>query len=150
MTSQSITPKGPPHILLVEDDEGDAFLTEKALRSGPVQFHLHTVSTGEEALDFVYQRGVYTHVPRPHLILLDIHLPGINGKDVLRELKQHASFRRIPIVILTSSRAESDILRSLNLHCNAYMVKPGDPAIFDEVAETLQKWWFKSTVLSSR
>jgi two-component system response regulator len=146
----SMLPKRPVDILLVEDDEGDAFLTENALRSGPVPFALHVVPTGEEALDFVYRRGDHQGAPRPDLILLDLHLPGVNGKEVLHELKEHATFRRIPIVVLTSSRAESDILRSYNLHANAYMVKPGDPTIFERVANTLQEYWFESATLAAR
>lgn len=140
-------PKRPVDILLIEDDDGDAFLTENALRKGPVPFVLHTVTTGEEALDFVRQRGQHKDAPRPDLILLDLHLPGINGKEVLSELKTHHDSRRIPVVVLTSSRAESDILRSYNLHCNAYMVKPGDPAIFDTLANSLHEWWFESVHL---
>jgi len=137
-------------ILLVEDDDGDAFLTENALRAGHVPFELHVVTTGEDALDFIYRRGAYQNAPRPDLILLDLHLPGINGKEVLHELKQHATLRRIPVVVLTSSRAESDILRSYNLHANSYMVKPGDPSIFEKIATSLQTWWFESTVLPPR
>lgn len=145
-----MSPKRPVDILLVEDDEGDAYLTEAALRSGSVPFSLHTVTTGEEALDFIYRRGSHMRAVRPDLILLDLHLPGIHGQEVLHELKQHATFRRIPVVVLTSSRAESDILKSYNLHCNSYMVKPGDPSIFEQLAGTLQDWWFESTVLAPR
>lgn len=150
MARPSRRPKRPVDILLVEDDEGDAFLTENALRAGPVPFTLHHVTTGEDALDFLYRRGTHTREPRPDIILLDLHLPGINGKEVLHELKQHTSFRRIPIVVLTSSRAESDILKSYNLHANAYMVKPGDPSIFERLANSLQEWWFESAVLAPR
>lgn len=150
MVSPSMKPKRPVDILLVEDDEGDAFLTENALRKGSTPFELHVVTTGEDALDFLYQRGDHAEAPRPDLILLDLHLPGIHGKEVLNEVKQHASFRRIPVVVLTSSRAESDILRSYNLHANSYMVKPGDPSIFERLAGNLQNWWFESTVLSPR
>lgn len=146
----STAPQRPVEILLVEDDDGDAFLTENALRSGPVPFVLHHVATGEEALDFLYRRDGHGDAVRPDLILLDLHLPGIDGKEVLHELKQHASLRRIPIVVLTSSRAESDILRSYNLYANSYMVKPGDPAIFERLANSLQSWWFESTVLAPR
>lgn len=148
--SASTAPKRPVDILLVEDDEGDAFLTENALRSGHVPFALHVVNTGEEALDFLYHRGEHRGAVRPDLILLDLHLPGIDGKEVLRELKAHAHLRRIPVVVLTSSRAESDILRSYNLHANSYMVKPGDPSIFERLASSLQEWWFESTVLAPR
>lgn len=146
----SMLPSGPVDILLVEDDEGDAFLTENALRGGDVELRIHVVSTGEDALDFVNKVGEYTDAPRPNLILLDLNLPGISGREVLHELKQHTSHRRIPVVVLTSSRAESDILRSYNLHANTYMVKPGDPVIFDRLAGALQGYWFESATLSAR
>lgn len=149
MLSPSMFPKRPVDILLVEDDEGDAFLTENALSRGHVPFSLHVVATGEEALDFVFQRGRHGSAPRPDLILLDLNLPGIHGREVLGELKQHHSLRRIPVVVLTSSRAESDILRSYNLYANAYMVKPGDPSIFERLTGTLQEYWFEQTVLAS-
>jgi CheY-like chemotaxis protein len=148
--SLSMRPPRPVEILLVEDDDGDAFLTENALRAGGVPFALHVVPTGEDGLDYLYRRGEYADAPRPDLVLLDLHLPGIDGKEVLHELKQHASFRRIPIVVLTSSRAESDILRSYNLYANAYMVKPGDPSIFERLATSLQDYWFGATVLAPR
>ena len=151
MFSPSVRPRTQPvTILLVEDDEGDAFLTENALRGGSVPFDLHIISTGEGALDFIHRRSPHAAAPRPDLILLDLHLPGIDGKEVLHELKQHPVYRRIPVVVLTSSRAESDILRSYNLHCNSYMVKPGDPEIFERIAGNLQEYWFDSTVLASR
>jgi CheY-like chemotaxis protein len=145
----SMMPRRPAEILLVEDDEGDAFLTENALRASKIPFRLTTVSTGEDAMEFLFQRGIHAGASRPDLVLLDLNLPGINGKDVLTELKQHASLRRIPVVVLTSSRAESDILRSYNLYANAYMVKPGDPTIFERLAGSLQGFWFESATLPS-
>jgi len=141
----SISPRRNARILLVEDDDGDAFLTERSLRSSPVPFDLVRVETGEEALDFLADEDA----PWPDLILLDLNLPGINGRDVLAHVKQDANMRRIPVVVLTSSKAENDILRSLNLHANTYMVKPGDPNIFDRMAVHLQGYWFEHAVLSS-
>lgn len=145
-SAMSILPKRPVRILLVEDDDGDAFLTERALRKGPVAFDLRRVETGEEALDILHSEDEV----RPDLVLLDLNLPGINGRDVLCEVKQDPDLRRIPVVILTSSKQENDILRSLNLHANTYMVKPGDPAIFDRLAASLQEYWFEHAVLSPR
>ena len=145
----SVTPKGLIQVLLVEDDDGDAYLTEYALRRGPVAFDLHRVETGEEAVDFLRQRGDYADAPRPHLVLLDLNLPGIGGRDVLEEVKKDPDLRRIPIVVLTSSRQENDILRSLNLYANTYMVKPGDPRIFETMASVIQSYWFEHAVLSS-
>lgn len=137
----SSLPGRPFEILLVEDDDGDAFLTERALRKGGPDFTLHLVTTGEEALDYVHQRGEHLAAPRPDLVLLDLNLPGVDGKYVLDEMKQTRSLRRIPVVVLTSSRAESDILRSLDLHANTYMVKPGDPSIFDRMAQAIRDYW---------
>lgn len=146
MTSaMSLYPRRSVRILLVEDDDGDAFLTERALRSSEVRFELTRVETGEEAIDFMED----VDSQWPDLILLDLNLPGIHGRDVLAHVKQDANMRRIPVVVLTSSRAENDILRSLNLHANTYMVKPGDPNIFDRMAVSLQGYWFEHAVLSS-
>ena len=140
----SMRPSRPAEILLVEDDDGDALLTRKALSAGKVPFHLHVAETGEEAL--VFLEGDL----RPDLILLDLNLPGIHGREVLEEVKQHPEWRRIPVVILTSSKAESDILRSYDTHCNAYMVKPGGPAIFEKLAQQLGDFWFEATTLAPR
>lgn len=149
MQRLSSSPPRRAEILLVEDDEGDALLTEKAFRKGPIDFNLHVATDGLEALRFMGQKGKYADAPRPDLILLDLNLPGMHGRDVLREVKQHASWRRIPVVILTSSKAESDILATQDLYCNAYMVKPGSPDIFERLAHTHQEFWFKYAQLSS-
>jgi CheY-like chemotaxis protein len=132
--------------LLVEDDEGDALLTEKALRSGPVPFKLHVAESGEEAIRYLLD----PQKPPPDLILLDLNLPGMHGREVLQEVKQHTDWRRIPVVVLTSSKAEEDILRSYDLHCNSYMKKPGDPHIFESLAASLEEYWFVSTLLPPR
>lgn len=145
MNYHSLHPPRPAEILLVEDDEGDALLTEKALRAGPVPFNLHLAETGREAIDFLVQNS-----PRPDLILLDLNLPGMHGTDVLAQIKQHADWRRIPVVILTSSKAESDILQTYDLYCNAYMVKPGDPKIFERLTGSLEEYWFQAAELAPR
>lgn len=146
MATHTVVPKRPAEILLVEDDAGDALLTEKALRKGPVAFKLMTVVTGEEAIDHLSN----PRNPPPDLILLDLNLPGMHGRDVLQEIKQHKTWRRIPVVILTSSKAEEDILRSYDLHANSYMKKPGDPHIFERLAASLEEYWFVSTLLPPR
>jgi CheY-like chemotaxis protein len=145
LKTYSLGPPRPAEILLVEDDEGDALLTEKALRAGTVPFNLHLAETGQEALDFLAKAH-----PRPDLILLDLNLPGLHGKDVLREIKVHAEWRRIPVVVLTSSQAESDILSTYDLYCNAYMVKPGDPKIFESLTGSLEDYWFGQVELAPR
>lgn len=139
----TLNPLRPAEILLVEDDEGDALLTEKALEMGEIPFHLQVVETGEEALELIYGETKL----RPDLILLDLNLPGVQGGEVLETLKTDLELRRIPIVILTSSRSESDILASYERHANTYMVKPGDPDIFERVARTLGDYWFQVALL---
>lgn len=134
-----------PQILLVEDDEGDALLTEKALAAGPVVFDLHRAETGADALEFLRDSN-----PRPDLILLDLNLPGMHGTDVLSVIKEHLEWRRIPVVVLTSSKAESDILSTYDLYTNAYMVKPGDPKVFERVLGSLEEFWFQTAELPPR
>lgn len=142
----SIHPNRPVEILLVEDDQGDALLTRKALQAGPVPMILHVVNTGEAALEWLEN----DEASRPDLILLDLNLPGMHGRDVLSEVKAHSDWRRIPVVVLTSSKAEEDILKSYNLHCNSYMKKPGDPGIFERLASSLEDYWFVSSLLAPR
>lgn len=146
----SIAPNRPAEILLVEDDEGDALLTEKALQKSSVPINLRVVGDGDEALRYLAKEGEFTWAVRPDLILLDLNLPGTHGRDVLESIKMHQDWRRIPVIILTSSKAESDILRSYDTYCNAYMVKPGDPDVFAWLADTLGAYWFDAAVLAAR
>ena len=113
-------------ILLVEDNPGDVRLTEEALREGKVWNHLSVVPDGVAALEFLRRRGAYADAPRPDLILLDLNLPKKDGREVLAEIKQDERLRRIPVVILTTSKAEEDVLRTYNLHANCYITKPVD------------------------
>jgi CheY-like chemotaxis protein len=113
-------------ILLVEDDPGDVLMTREALEHNKIRNNLHVVSDGVEAMQFVRRQAPFENVPRPGLILLDLNLPRKNGQEVLAELKESPDFRVIPVVILTTSEAEEDIVRSYNLHANAYITKPVD------------------------
>lgn len=113
-------------ILLVEDDEGDVVMTREALDEGKVLNRLHVVGDGVEALSFLRREGTYADAPRPDLILLDLNLPRRDGRQVLGEVKNDPELRRIPVVVLTTSEAEEDILRSYDLHANAYVTKPVD------------------------
>lgn len=113
-------------ILLVEDDEGDVVMTREALDEGKVLNRLHVVGDGVEALSFLRREGAYADAPRPDLILLDLNLPRRDGRQVLGEVKNDPELRRIPVVVLTTSEAEEDILRSYDLHANAYVTKPVD------------------------
>jgi CheY-like chemotaxis protein len=116
----------PVDVLLVEDDEGDALMTREAFEFYKIRNTLHVVSDGEQALQFVRQAGPFAGAPRPGLILLDVNLPRVSGLEVLAELKRDPDLRLIPVVMLTTSRAEEDILRSYKLHANAYVSKPVD------------------------
>ncbi|MER5879206.1 response regulator [Streptomyces sp. NPDC060235] len=121
------TPSGTPiDVLLVEDDPGDELMTREAFEDNKIGNTLHVVRDGEEALDFLYQRGAHTGAPQPDLILLDLNLPKYDGRQVLEEIKSDPALSHIPVVVLTTSAAEEDILRSYKLHANAYVTKPVD------------------------
>nr|WP_202453822.1 response regulator [Streptomyces sp. SID4913] len=116
----------PIEILLVEDDPGDELMTREAFQDNKIRNTLHVARDGEEALDFLYRRGAHAEAPRPDLILLDLNLPKYDGRQVLEQIKQDPVLSLIPVVVLTTSSAEEDILRSYKLHANAYVTKPVD------------------------
>lgn len=116
----------PVEVLLVEDDAGDELMTREAFEDNRIGNTLHVVRDGLEALDFLYQRGEHTEAPRPDLILLDLNLPKYDGRQVLEKIKSDPDLSHIPVVVLTTSAAEEDILRSYKLHANAYVTKPVD------------------------
>lgn len=142
MTDSTQLRPEPAQILLVEDNPGDVRLTEEAFKQGRIENDLHVVSDGTDALEFLYRRGEYEDAPRPDLILLDLNLPRKDGEDVLEELKADPELRSIPVIVLTSSRAEEDVVRSYELHANAYLTKPVDPDDFIETVRTFEKFWF--------
>ena len=113
-------------VLLVEDDEGDVVMTQEAFEYHKIHNRLHVVRDGEQALQFLRQAGRYADAPRPGLILLDVNLPRVSGLEVLAQLKQDAGLLTIPVIMLTTSQAEEDILRSYSLHANAFISKPVD------------------------
>lgn len=113
-------------ILLVEDDPGDELITREAFEHNKLKNNLHVAHDGEEGLDFLYRRGPYADAPRPDLILLDLNLPKYDGRQLLEKVKSDPDLARIPVVVLTTSSAEEDILRSYQLHANAYVTKPVD------------------------
>ncbi|MFE5857991.1 response regulator [Streptomyces sp. NPDC056500] len=116
----------PVEVLLVEDDAGDELMTREAFEDNKIGNTLHVVRDGLEALDFLYRRNAYTDAPRPDLILLDLNLPKYDGRQVLEKIKSDPDLSHIPVVVLTTSAAEEDILRSYRLHANAYVTKPVD------------------------
>ena len=129
-------------ILLVEDSPGDARLTKEALKESKLYNKLVIVGDGEEAMQFLRKKGKYSEATKPDMILLDLNLPKKSGRDVLAEVKNDPELRRIPIVILTTSKAEEDILRSYDLHANCYITKPVGLKQLVEVVNTLENFWF--------
>jgi len=131
----------PIQILLVEDNDGDVFLTMEALKDAKIANSVHVVHDGVEALEFLRRQGKYATAPRPDLILLDLNLPRKDGRQVLREIKDDPSLRRIPVVILTTSKGEEDVLRAYDLHANCYITKPVDFNRFMEVVKSIEEFW---------
>ena len=129
-------------ILLVEDNTGDVRLTIEALKDGKIHNHLSVASDGEEALAFLRRQGQYAKAPRPDLILLDLNLPKKDGREVLMEIKQEEDLKRIPVVVLSISTAEKDILKTYDLHANCYINKPVDFDQFINVVKSIEDFWF--------
>ncbi|NDU71547.1 response regulator [Actinomadura sp. DSM 109109] len=133
MTSTAVQ---PITVLLVEDDPGDELMTREAFEHNKVGNTLQVVRDGAEALDFLYRRGEHAGAPRPDLVLLDLNLPKRDGREVLQEIKSDPELASIPVVVLTTSSAEEDILRSYKLHANAYVTKPVD---FDQFIKAIRQ-----------
>lgn len=131
----------PIEILLVEDNLGDIRLTEEALREAKVWNRINKVEDGIEALAFLRKQGNYTSVPRPDLILLDLNLPKKDGREVLGEIKEDPNLRRIPVVVLTTSKAEEDIIQSYDLHVNSYVTKSVDFNKFLNIIRSIEDFW---------
>lgn len=140
----------PIIVLLVEDDPGDELMTREAFQENKVRNVLHVVRDGEEALDFLNRRGAHAGAPRPGLILLDLNLPRFDGRQVLAEIKADADLCTIPVVVLTTSEAEEDILRSYTLHANAYVTKPVDFDRFIEVVRQIDDFFVTVVKLPGR
>lgn len=128
-------------ILLVEDNPGDAELAREALISSKFCNNLHIVNDGEKAMKFLLKHAEYADKPRPDLILLDLNLPRKDGREVLAEIKQNDTLRSIPVVVLTSSKAEEDIVKTYDLHANCYITKPLDFKQFVDVVGSIKKFW---------
>lgn len=139
----------PVEILLVEDSPSDADLTEEALSEGKVLNHLHWVPDGVEALAFLHREGKYSNAPRPDLILLDLNLPKKDGREVLAQIKADPNLKLIPVVILTTSAAERDILRVYELNANCYVTKPIDLEQFISVVKLIEEFWLALVKLPS-
>jgi len=133
----------PVEILLAEDNPGDVKLTRKALEKGRLANNLHVVNDGVETMQFLRGEGEYADRPRPDLVLLDLNMPRKDGREVLEEIKGSGDLKRIPVVVLTSSEAEEDVLRSYELHANAYLTKPVDFSGFIDVVGKLEEFWLQ-------
>ena len=131
----------PVEILLVEDSPGDVRLTQEALKDAKVRNNMYVATDGEEALAFLHREGKHADVPRPDLILLDLNLPKKNGREVLSEIKSNCELMRIPVVVLTTSVAEEDILRAYDLNANCYITKPVDLDQFIRVVKSIEDFW---------
>lgn len=137
-------------VLLVEDNAGDIRLTKEALKESSLLIHLNVARDGEEAMAFLRREGVYAGMPTPDLILLDLNLPRKDGREVLQEIKADADLKRIPVVVLTTSEADSDILTTYGLHANCYITKPVDMDQFIKIVKLLEEFWFTIVKLPSR
>jgi two-component system, chemotaxis family, response regulator Rcp1 len=131
----------PIEILMVEDSPGDVRLTIEALKEAKVLNNFNVVQDGAQAMDFLYRKGEHADAPRPDLILLDLNLPKKDGREVLAEVKGDESLQAIPVVILTTSQAESDVLKSYELHANCYITKPVDLDQFMSVIKSVESFW---------
>jgi chemotaxis family two-component system response regulator Rcp1 len=133
---------GPPiEILLVEDNPGDVRLTQEVLKEGRIHNTLNVVGDGVEALDFLHRRGAYADAKPQELILLDLNLPKMNGREVLAEIKKDPALKHIPVVVLTTSSAEQDVASAYDLHANCYITKPVDLGQFVKVVQSIEDFW---------
>ena len=143
----------PAVILLAEDDPGDQELTRRALEQSRIRNELYIVEDGEEALDYLLRRGKYedpASSPKPDLMLLDLNMPKMDGKQLLKQMRADPNLRRIPVVALTTSKQESDIIRTYDLGANSYIVKPVDMDQFINAIKVLKDYWFQIVVLPPR
>lgn len=140
----------PINILLVEDDPGDVLMTREALEEHKVMNNLFVVNNGEDAVSFLTRQGDHAAAPGPDLILLDLNLPRLDGREVLARIKADEELRRIPVVVLTTSQAEEDILRSYDLHANAYVAKPVDFEQFSRVVRQIDEFFISIVRLPPR
>jgi CheY-like chemotaxis protein len=133
----------PVEILLVEDNEGDVGLIEEVFEEAKIRNNLHVAEDGEEAILYLHGKGKFSESPRPDIIILDLNLPNKDGREVLREIKEDSDLKSIPVIVLTTSGAEKDILRSYNLHANAYVTKPLDFDQFIKVVGSIENFWLE-------
>ena len=134
---------GPIEILFVEDNPGDVYLTLEVLRLGAIEKHVSIASDGQEALDFLNRNGDFQHAPRPDLILLDLNLPKLDGRQVLERIKADPHLQQIPVIILSTSNAEQDVISAYNNHANCYLTKPTDLDDFYDLVREIEAYWLR-------
>ncbi len=134
-------------VLIVEDSPADIRLAQEVLASGEFSINLHVVRDGVEAMGFLRHQGKYTHVPKPDLILLDLNMPRMDGREVMAKVKNDRELRRIPIIVLTMSHAEGDVLKCYDLHANCYVVKPMDMDDTVSAIQTIERFWLSAVTL---
>jgi CheY-like chemotaxis protein len=134
-------------ILLVEDNVGDVDLTKAAFRRAEVPTNITVARDGVEALAMLNREGEFADVPRPEIILLDLNMPRLNGRELLALIKDDPELKRIPVVVLTTSKAEADIVQSYDLHANAYLTKPVDFGQFNRIVKVIEEFWFNVAIL---
>ncbi|MFB2771966.1 response regulator [Pelatocladus sp. BLCC-F211] len=139
----------PIEILLIEDNPGDVELTKIALEDSKISVNLNVVEDGVEAIAFLRREGKYTQVPHPDIVLLDLNLPKKDGREVLAEIKADEKLKRIPVVVLTTSQAEEDVLKVYNLSANCYITKPVDFDQFVKIVQSIENFWFTIVKLPS-
>ncbi|MBT8113429.1 MAG: response regulator [Gammaproteobacteria bacterium] len=137
-------------ILLIEDNVGDVLLTKEAFRSTQFKYNLRIAKDGDEALKILNRQGKFNESPLPDLILLDLSLPKIDGREVLEKIKTNAKLKDIPVIILSGSAAETDMTTSYDLHANSYVVKPDNFEDFKEIAASIENYWFEKKELHSK
>jgi chemotaxis family two-component system response regulator Rcp1 len=137
----------PIEVLLVEDSPGDVRLTQEAFHEANKEIHLHVASDGVEAMAFLRQQGLHAHAPRPELILLDLNLPKMDGREVLALIKEDLNLKTIPTVILTTSEAEADIVKSYQLQANCYLSKPVQLDAFEALVKSINDFWLTKVKL---
>lgn len=145
--ASAIDKQRPAQVLLVEDNLGDAMLTKRAFKSAKISNELTVAKSGEEALAILLKEGDYSTAPMPDLILLDLNLPQLSGQDVLDFIKNNENLKHIPVIVLSSSKAEQDVIKSYNLHANGYVVKPIGIDNFNEVIQKIEAFWFTLVVM---
>jgi len=147
--SSALEGSRPAEILLAEDNENDVILTKEGFRRSRLLVNLHHVRDGEECMEFLRRQGKYADAPTPDLVLLDMNMPRMNGREVLAEIVADGNLKHIPVIVLTTSAAEHDVCEMYKLRCSGYIVKPVDFELFAEVLRRFSDYWFTVVVLPS-